>query len=75
METYILKENVVSDNILMLCNENEIFKLSHGRYIAILKEYSYLNTWNDKETIKRFKKRDTLYKYLNKFYPQIEIYN
>jgi hypothetical protein len=75
METYILRENVVSDNILMLCNENEIFKLSHGRYIAILKEYSYLNPWNDKETIKRFKKRETLYKYLNKNYPQIEIYN
>jgi hypothetical protein len=75
METYILRENVVSDNVLMLCNENEIFKLSHGRYIAIIKEYSYANAWTDKETIKRFRKRETLYKYLNKNYPTIEIYN
>jgi hypothetical protein len=69
METYILRENVVSDNILMLCNENEIFKLSHGRYIAIIKEYSYATPWTDKETIKRFKKIETLNKYLNKNYP------
>ncbi len=75
METYILRENVISDNILMLCNENEIFKLSNGRYIAILKEYSYSTPWTDRETIKRFKKRETLYKYLNRHYPQIEIYN
>lgn len=72
METYILKENVVSDNVLLLANENEIF---HGGYVAILKEYSYATPWTDKETIKRFKKRDTLYKYLDKYYPTLEIYN
>jgi hypothetical protein len=72
MEKYILRENVVSDNVLLLANQNEIFK---GHYIAILKEYSYLNPWSDRETIKRFKKRETLYKYLNRYYPQIEIYN
>jgi hypothetical protein len=72
METYILKENVLTDNILMLANENEIFK---GGYIAILKEYSYLNPWNDKETKKKFRKRETLFKYLYKKYPEIEIYN
>ena len=72
METYILRQNVVSDNILLLANENEIFK---GHYIAILKEYSYSTPWTDRETIKRFKKRDTLFRYLNKYYPEIEIYN
>ena len=72
MEKYILRENVVSDNVLLLANENEIFK---GHYIAILKEYSYATPWTDRETIKRFKKRETLYKYLNKYYPEIEIYN
>jgi len=72
METYILRENVLSDNILMLANENEIFK---GGYIAILKEYSYQTPWNDKETKIRFRKRETLFKYLGKKYPQIEIYN
>ena len=72
MEKYTLKENVVSDNILLLASKNEIFK---GHYIAILKEYSYNTAWTDKETIKRFKKRETLFRYLNKYYPEIEIYN
>lgn len=72
METYILRENVVSDNVLLLANENELFK---GHYIAILKEYTYATPWTDKETIKRFKKRETLFRYLNKYYPEIEIYN
>lgn len=72
METYILRQNVVSDNILLLANENELFK---GHFVAILKEYSYATPWSDKETIKRFKKRETLFRYLNKYYPEIEIYN
>jgi hypothetical protein len=72
MEKYILRENVVSDNVLLLANENEIFK---GHFVAILKEYSYATAWTDKETIKRFKKRETLFRYLNKYYPEIEIYN
>lgn len=72
METYILRENVVSDNILLLANENELFK---GHFVAILKEYSYATPWTDNETIKRFKKRETLFRYLNKYYPEIEIYN
>lgn len=72
METYVLRENVVSDNILLLANQNELFK---GHYVAILKEYTYATPWTDKETIKRFKKRETLFRYLNKYYPEIEIYN
>ena len=72
MEKYILRQNVVSDNILLLANENEIFK---GHYVAILKEYSYATQWTDKEAIKRFKKRETLFRYLDKYYPEIEIFN
>ena len=74
MQTYILKENVLTDNKLMLCDKNEIFKLSHGRYIAIVKEYSYATPWTDKETTKRFRKIETLNKYLAKNYPTIEIF-
>jgi hypothetical protein len=72
MQNYILQENVLTDNILMLCDQNEIF---NGQYVAIIKEYSYATPWTDKETIKRFRKRETLYKYLNKNYPTIEIFN
>ena len=72
MQTYILQENVLTDNILILCDENEIL---NDKYVAIIKEYSYATPWSDKETIKRFNKRETLFKYLNKNYPNVEIYN
>jgi hypothetical protein len=72
MEKYILRENVLSDNILLLADENEMFK---GGYVGILKEYTYQTAWSDFCKIKRFKKRETLFRYLNKHYPEIEIYN
>ena len=40
MYTFILKENVLTDNLLLLAEKNHIFK---GGYIAIIKEYEYLN--------------------------------
>lgn len=70
MKTYILRENVLTDNELYLADENKVFK---GGYIAIIKEYSYQNCWSDKETIKRFTNLKTLNKYLDKFYPEIEL--
>lgn len=72
METYILRENVLTDNVLLLATEGKVFK---GGYIAITKEFTYQNPWSDKETIKRFTKRETLDNYLNKNYPEFEIYN
>jgi hypothetical protein len=72
MEAYILRENVLSDNTLILASEGKIFK---GGYVAIIKEYTYKNAWSDEETIKRFTKRETLETYLNKYYPEVEIYN
>ena len=66
MQTYILKENVLSDDELLLADEGKIFK---GGYIAILKIHTYLNSWNDEQTIKRFRSEKELQKYLNKYYP------
>ena len=71
MEAYILRENVLSDNTLILASEGKVFK---GGYIAIIKEYTYQNAWCDKEAVKRFTKRETLETYLNKYYPETEIY-
>jgi hypothetical protein len=68
---FILKQNVVSDNTLLLSDKGKVFK---GGYIAIIKEYTYLNAWQDKETIKRFNKKDRILNYLNKYYSEIEIY-
>jgi len=69
MQTIILKENVLSDNTLILPENNKIFK---GGYIAIIKEYIYLNAWTDELKVKKFKKNKTLYKYLSKNYPNYE---
>lgn len=68
MESYILRENVLTDNVLLLASEGKVFK---GGYIAIIKEFTYQTPWSDKETIKHFTKREILDNYLNKNYPEI----
>ena len=67
---FFLQENVLTDNILTIPNKGKIFK---GRYIAIIKEYVYQNSWSDKEIIKRFRNKDKLNQYLAKQYSQVEI--
>ena len=67
----ILKENVLTDNILILADKGKIFK---GGYIAIIKEYFYLNAWNDQLKVKKFRKESVLNRYLSKYYPEAEIY-
>lgn len=67
MQTYILKENVLSDDELFIPTEGKVFK---GNYIAVIKQYKFQNTWSDKETIKRFRSEEELKKYLNKNYPE-----
>lgn len=66
----ILRENVLTDNILMLPSEGKIFK---GNYIAILKEYKYLNSWSDYLEVKRFRSKDRLVSYLDKHYKEVNI--
>jgi len=68
----ILQENVLTDNLLILPDNGKIFK---GGYIAIIKEYVFLNAWNDKLIIKKFRKNISLNKYLAKKYPNISILN
>ncbi len=66
---FILRENVLTDNILMIPNKGKIFK---GGYVAIIKEYQFQNAWSDKEIIKRFRNKERLYSYLDKQYPQVQ---
>jgi len=72
MQTFILRNNVLTDNTLLISDIGKVFK---GRYKAILKEYSFLNEWNDKESIRRFRKIESLQKYLAKNYTEIETAN
>lgn len=67
MYSYLLKENVLTDNVLLVASEGKIFK---GGYIAAVKENIFLNAWQDKETVKRFRSKDSLFKYLSKFYKE-----
>ena len=67
---FILRENVLTDNILVIPNKGKIFK---GGYVAIIKENEFATSWSDKETIKRFRSINRLQSYLDKKYPEADI--
>jgi hypothetical protein len=67
---FILKENVLTDNILQVPSKGKVFS---GGYIALIKEYQYQNPWMDKETIKRFRSKDRLNAYLDKYYSEADL--
>ncbi len=66
MTIHVLKYNVLSNNTLVLADQNKIFK---GGYIAMAMEYIYQNSQTDRMTIKRFRSQERLNKYLSKNYP------
>lgn len=70
MQTFILQENVLTDNILLLADEGKIFK---GGYVAIVQEFEFKNEWSDKEKIKKFRSVNALRKYIQKKYKNFEI--
>jgi hypothetical protein len=70
MQIYILKENVLSDNVLYLADENLVFK---GQYIAIIHEYQFQNSWTDEKKVTKFRSFERLNKYLKKVYPNLDI--
>lgn len=69
MQTFILQERPLTDNVLMLADEGKVFK---GNYIAIIKENTFANAWSDKESIKKFRSQKMLDNYLAKNYPEFE---
>jgi hypothetical protein len=68
MQSYLLQENVLTDNVLLVANKGKVFK---GGYKAIIKENTFKNAWQDKETITRFRSVHNLMKYLNKHYKEV----
>lgn len=64
---YILRQNVVSDNVLIVPPKNYKFK---GGYVAIIKENTFLNAWQDIETVKRFRSGSKVQQYLDKRYKE-----
>jgi len=67
---FVLQENVLTDNLLVIPEKGFIFK---GGYIAIVKEYTFLNAWNDKEKITKFRNKKRLFDYLSKKYPDLDL--
>lgn len=70
MKQMIIRNNALTDNVLIMADTGKIFK---GGYVAIIKEYYYLNSWGDELRVKKFKKETTLNNYLLKNYPNITI--
>ena len=69
-QTFILRENVLTDNVLILAPNGYTFK---NGIIGVIKEYSYQNHWSDSENRINFKSRERLISYLKKNYPSVEI--
>ena len=70
MQTFILQENVLTDNLLLLADEGKVFK---GGYVAIVQEFEFKNEWSDKEKIKKFRSVNSLTKYIQKNYKNFDI--
>jgi hypothetical protein len=71
MQTYILQENVLTDNLLLLADKGKIFK---GGYIAIIREFVFQNSNSDRELEpKKFRSVNSLNKYLDKHYKDLEV--
>jgi len=68
MITELLKENHLTDNLIHWADPGKVFK---GGYIAIIEEHTFLNGWNDKKHIRKFRKLETVQKYLDKNYPEL----
>jgi hypothetical protein len=67
---FILQENVLTDNVLIIAEENKRFK---GNYIAIIEENKYQNAWSDYKEIIKFRSKKQLINFLTKKYPDVEI--
>lgn len=65
---FLLKENVLTDDILVVAEKGKRFK---GNFVAVLKMNHYLNPWQDKETIKKFRNKNRLDSFLRKKYPEV----
>jgi hypothetical protein len=69
MNTYILQENVLTDDLLLLPEDGKVFK---GQYIAKVKQNKFQNAWQDKEKVYNFRSQQQLDKFLKKHYPTFE---
>lgn len=70
MIQYILRERVVSDDVLTLSDKGNVFK---GGYIVIVEYNTFQNAWQDKKHVKRFRSPKSVHKFLKVNYEEDEI--
>jgi len=70
MQSFILKENVLTDDILHLPDEGKIFK---GGYIAKIEYFTFLHAWGDEKHTIKFRNANRLNSFLKKKYPEVEL--
>lgn len=63
MESTIINEGVLNDDILHVADENKVFK---GDYVAILEYYIFQNSWSNRKVIKGFKTLENANKFISK---------
>lgn len=69
MQTYLLKENTLSDDVLLLADDGKIFA---GGYFAIVEFFTYANAWSDKKHIQKFRSQKSLDQFLKRNYKFFE---
>lgn len=69
MQEFVLKESVLNDDTVYIANEGKIFK---NGYVAVLEFYTYANEWSNHKHVKSFRKMSSLYKYIDKNYPEFD---
>ena len=70
--SFILKENVLTDDVLKASKKGYKYK---GGYIAYIEQNTFKNAWSDNKEIIFFRSKKSLEKYINKHYPDFEFYN
>jgi hypothetical protein len=70
MLQYILRENVLTDDVLTLAESGKIFK---GGYIGFIEYHTFRNAWSDDKHVKRFRTEKSLRRYLDKNYTIEEV--
>ena len=69
MQVLTIKENALTEDSLYIADSGKVFS---GNYVAIVEYHTYANEWGDHKHVKRFRKMDTLYKFLDKNYPKLD---
>jgi hypothetical protein len=71
-ETFVLRENVLTDDTLCLTKEGYEFK---GGYIAFVFQHTVETAWSDRTKRIRFRSKERLKKFLEKHYPEFDLGN